>query len=101
MKVEKARIGSGQGYIWTGAGLFALAGFVAMAATGGASEAAPLAAALAILAFGLVALGFWKGLFSKIELRLMDIQASLSPATESAVRSAGTKEGEPSPEYLG
>ncbi|ATC25189.1 hypothetical protein [Caulobacter vibrioides] len=101
MKVEKARIGSGQGYIWTGAAVFALAGFLAMAASGGAAEALPLAIALATLGAGLVALGFWKGLFNKIELRLIDIQVALTSPGSAEAPATKPAGGEPSSDYLG
>ena len=99
--IEKPRIGSGQGYIWAGAACYLLTIFCAVAASGGGSGAGSFAVAFGALASGLVFLGFWKGLFSKIELRLIDIQRASSPEPVAAPAPPPAAAGGVADNYLG
>ena len=72
-----ARIGSGAYYTYGGAAFFAFAIFCALAASGGSHEAGIFAGIFGVLGSGLVFVGFWKELFSKLELRLMDVEKAL------------------------
>ncbi|ATC34086.2 hypothetical protein CA606_18095 [Caulobacter vibrioides] len=90
--------------MWAAGAAFALAAFCAMAASGGAAGAEVFATIFIVMAGGLAFLGFWKGLFSKIEARLMDIQAAqlgISAPAEAASPTRPSDEARPADNYLG
>jgi hypothetical protein len=72
--VAAPRIGTGGAYFIIGGVFIALGVFAALAASGGAEGAGAFGSLAFTLGGGLVFIGFWISLFSKLEARLIDIQ---------------------------
>lgn len=96
------RIGSGQNYMWGGGAVLSIALFLGIAGAGGSASASALAGLFALLGASLVFVGFWKGLYNKIELRLIDIQNALSGEPQQpAAEPPQASKAKPAEDYLG
>lgn len=58
--------------------------FAGLAATGGSESASAFSVGFSVLGTALIALGFWRNLFSKLEERLMDIESAVRGETPAA-----------------
>lgn len=77
--VHAPRIGSGVGYFIFGTIAFLIGG---LASFGGGLSGLGAANFFTTLGVGLVAVGFWIRLFGLLELRLIDVQKTLTPRDE-------------------
>lgn len=85
-KIDDARIGSGIPAFWMGGIAVCIGIFFGLAGSGSADPSvSAVGTAVLWLGCALIGLGFWIGLFHKIELRLIDIQKHLFEQAERQV----------------
>ena len=92
MAAAKPRTTDGGTLTWCGAALLAFAVLLGIFAWAEAPGAAVLASSFALCGASCLFVGFWKRLFHNIELRLIDIQATLvvGEAPEAASEEVGS-----------